>query len=174
MKQRPFKQPEQSMTQPKPRCLILACGNTLRSDDGIGPWLADWAEQRFQANSDIHIISRHQWTPELAEDVAHAESVLFIDCSANSTPGSISLIEVQPATGPSTPATHHIGALELLGLARDLYNSQPRAALLLTVGAGSLELGELFSQPVLDAIPLACKKLEEAITNLLAKNPRAN
>ena len=29
------------------RCLILACGNTLRSDDGVGPWLAEWAEETF-------------------------------------------------------------------------------------------------------------------------------
>jgi hypothetical protein len=44
----------------------------------------------------------------------------------------------------------------------------PRTAQLLTVGAGSIELGETFSQPVLDALPLACAKVEETITRLLA------
>ena len=162
------------MNTSRTRCLILACGNTLRSDDGIGPWLADWAQQRFQSNPQILIISRLQWTPELAEDIAHADTVLFIDCSANSAPGAISVIEVQPPSAPSTPTTHHLGAPELLGLARDSYNSPPRAAFLLTVGAGSLELGEKFSQPVLDAIPPACARLEEEITLLLTKNPHPN
>jgi hydrogenase maturation protease len=162
------------MSTSRTRCLILACGNSLRSDDGIGPWLADWARQRFKPNPEIQIISRHQWTPELAEDIAHAGSVLFLDCSAASAPGTISIIQVQPASAPATLATHHLGAPELLALANELYSSPPRAAFLLTVGAGSLELGETFSQPVLNAIPLACEKLEEAITNLLARNSHAN
>jgi hydrogenase maturation protease len=162
------------MSRPKSRCLILACGNTLRSDDGIGPWLADWTEQRFQGNPDIEVITRHQWTPELAENISSAESVLFIDCSAASKPGSISLTAVEAASASPTLATHHVGAPELLGLAGELYNSLPRAALLLTLGAGSLELGEQFSQPVLDAIPLACAKLEDAVTHLLANHAPNN
>jgi hydrogenase maturation protease len=59
------------------RCLVLACGNTLRGDDGIGPWLADWARHRFSDQAGFRAISRQQWTPELAEDIARAESVLF-------------------------------------------------------------------------------------------------
>jgi hydrogenase maturation protease len=156
---------------PQTRCLILACGNTLRSDDGIGPWLGDWAQERFQGDQAIAIISRHQWTPELAEDVARAESVVFIDCSAASTPGSVSVTAVEASSSTQGLATHQVGASELLGLARDLYQSLPRAAMLLTIGAGSLELGEQFSQPVLDAIPLACAKLEEAVTHLLVNHP---
>jgi Ni,Fe-hydrogenase maturation factor len=38
------------MSPPQVRVLILACGNTLRSDDGVGPWLAEWAEQHFPRN----------------------------------------------------------------------------------------------------------------------------
>jgi Ni,Fe-hydrogenase maturation factor len=39
------------MTPTQARCLILACGNTLRGDDGVGPWLAEWAEKRFREES---------------------------------------------------------------------------------------------------------------------------
>jgi len=60
-------------------------------------------------------------------------------------------------------AMHHQGAPELLALARDLYNSRPAKAALLTIGAGSTELGEEFSKPVLDAIPHACGLLESTI-----------
>jgi len=81
------------MTQNTARCLILACGNTLRSDDGVGPWLAEWAEKRFASEADVHVVSRHQWTPELAEEIAHAESVLFIDCSVDSASGSVALTQ---------------------------------------------------------------------------------
>jgi hydrogenase maturation protease len=151
------------MDQPKARCLILACGNTLRSDDGVGPWLAAWAEHRFSTQPGVRVISRQQWTPELAEDVAHAECVLFIDCSVDSPPGSVNLTPVQPASNTQALATHHQGASELLALARDLFNSQPQNAQLLTIGAGSTELGEAFSPAVTAALPKACRQIEEAV-----------
>ena len=152
---------------PKTRCLILACGNTLRGDDGIGPWLAQWAEERFDGEPGVRVLSRQQWTLELAEEISTAETVLFADCSAADAPGSVSIVEVQPAAVEGL-ATHHQGAPELLGLALKLYDSLPDTALLMTVGAGSMELGEEFSRPVLDAIPLACAKLEETVMQLLA------
>ncbi|MGA2166568.1 MAG: hydrogenase maturation protease [Terracidiphilus sp.] len=155
------------MTLTTARCLILACGNTLRSDDGIGPWLAEWAEDRFRSEAGLRVLARQQWTPELAEEIARAESVLFIDCSVESTPGSVRIIEVQLAVPTPGLATHHLGAPELLALARELYDSLPRKALLLTVGAGSIELGEEFSEPVLDAIPQACSLLERTILQSL-------
>jgi hydrogenase maturation protease len=145
------------------RCLILACGNTLRSDDGVGPCLADWAEQHFSNQPEIRVISRHQWTPDLAEDIAHSESVLFIDCSNESPPGSIRILEVHPSSSAQGLATHHLGVPELLALARELYNSQPRSTFLLTIGAGSTELGEEFSESVKAALPEACRLLQTTV-----------
>jgi hydrogenase maturation protease len=155
------------MTLTKARCLILACGNTLRGDDGIGPWLASWAEDRFGGDAGVRVLASQQWTLELVDEVARAESVLFIDCSADSEPGAVSVTAVEAAADSQGLATHHLGAAELMAVARDLYGSLPREAVLLTVGAGSLELGEEFSQPVMDAIPVACAKVEETLLLLL-------
>ena len=150
------------------RCLILACGNTLRGDDGAGPWLAAWAADRFRAEPAVRILSLQQWTPDLAEDLAAATSVLFIDASAAAAPGSLLLAPIQPAAGYPAPTTHHFGAPELLALACELYASHPRAALLLTVGAASFDLHEGFSAPLQAALPRACRLLEETILRLLA------
>lgn len=155
------------MTQPTPRCLILACGNPLRGDDGVGPWLAEWAEDRLRSESTVRVLAPQQWTPELAEEIAHAASVLFVDCSAESPPGSVAIIEVQASAPARSLATHHLGAPELLALARDLYNSLPRKSLLLTVGAGSTQLGEEFSDAVIAALPGACMLLEDTVLRLL-------
>jgi hydrogenase maturation protease len=156
------------MTQPTLRCLILACGNTLRGDDGVGLWLAEWAEQRFSNQSGVRVIADHQWTPELAEDVARALSVLFIDCSLGSEPGSLHVTSVEPSPGGPEHNTHHLGAAELLALGRELYNSLPRNALQLTIGAGSTEMGESFSPAVTAALPAACKLIEETVLRFLA------
>lgn len=149
------------------RCLVLACGNSLRSDDGIGPWLAQWAEERFLNDARVRVIARQQWTPDLAEDIAAAESVVFVDCSVESTAGFVRIVEVDPFAASQGLATHHMGAPELLALARDLYDSLPSTAMVLTIGAGSTELGEEFSEPVLDAIPRACAALERSVLDRL-------
>jgi hydrogenase maturation protease len=154
------------MTPPKAQCLILACGNTLRGDDGVGLWLAEWAEQRFSDQPRVRVIADHQWTPELAEDVARAQSVLFIDCSLGSEPGSLHLTPVEPVSGSPEHNTHHLGAAELLALGRKLYSSLPHEALQLTIGAGSTELGESFSPAVTAALPAACKLIEDTVLRL--------
>jgi hydrogenase maturation protease len=156
------------MAQPQTRCLILACGNTLRSDDGIGPWLAEWAERRFPSETGVRVLSRQQWTPELAEEAVRAQSVLFIDCSVESAPGSVTLAPVVPAAGAQGLATHHLGAAELLALGRELYDSLPRSAQLLSIGADSTELGEQFSAAVTAALPEACRLIELTICEMLS------
>jgi hydrogenase maturation protease len=159
-----------NMNRTSVRCLILACGNTLRSDDGIGPWLAQWAEEKFGEDPSVRILVHQQWTPDLAEELAHSESAIFIDCSIEATPGSVRIVEVQQAKPTQGLATHHLGASELLALTRELYDSLPRSAVLLTIGAGSIGLGEEFSEPVLDAIPQACALLEDAVARLLTES----
>ena len=156
------------MTAFPARCLILACGNTLRGDDGIGPWLAQWAEERFRDEASVRVVASQQWTLELVDEVARAETVLFIDCSAEAEPGAVGVIEVEAGSAEGV-GTHHLGAPELMAVARDLYGSLPRAAMLLTVGAGSLELGEEFSAAVKAALPEACRMLDETVVRLLAE-----
>lgn len=149
-------------------CLVLACGNTLRSDDGVGPRLADWAEERFQRDSGVRVVSRQQWTPDLAEEIAAVDSVLFVDSSVEAAPGRVSLTPVA-ANGHSTEASsHHLGPSDLLGLTRALYGSMAAHAMVLTVGAASTELGEELSEPVAAALPRARGVLEKAVRNFIS------
>ena len=152
------------------RCLILACGNTLREDDGIGPWLAAWASERFRADDGVKVIASQQWTPELAEDIAHAESVIFIDCAMNAETGSVRWMPVEPGGDEPRLATHQLDASQLLSLSKELYGAIPRTSLLLTIGAGSLELHEGFSEAVQAALPGACAQLESAVQSLLVES----
>lgn len=153
-------------------CLVLACGNTLRSDDGVGPRLAEWAAYRFRDDSNVRVLARQQWTPDLAKDIADAESVLFIDSSAESTAGRVRLTPVElhlnhRSAAATYPSTHHIDPAELLGLTHLLYGSMSAHAMLLTIGAGSTELGETFSDPVEAALPRARGILEKAVLRFL-------
>jgi Ni,Fe-hydrogenase maturation factor len=78
---------------------------------------------------------------------------------------------VEPAAAGQGINTHHQNAAELLALSRDIFNSFPRNAHLLTIGAGSIELGEEFSEMVKTALPVACKMIEETVLWLLSAPP---
>ena len=149
------------------RCLILACGNTLREDDGVGPLLASWAEVQWRDDPRVRVICDHQWTPEMAEEVAAAEAVIFVDCSLDQAPGEMLLRELSSAPLKPGLVTHHLGAAELLRVAEDLYGSQPRRACLLTIGAGSIELGEGLSEALRDALPDAKSLLDRTVRQIL-------
>jgi hydrogenase maturation protease len=149
------------------RCLVLACGNTLRSDDGVGPFLAEWAAERFRDNPDVRVVATQQWTPDLAEKIAEAESVLFVDSSLESIPGRVSLTPVDVQLGNQSVATHRLDASDLLGLTHELYGSRSAHAMLLTVSTGSTELGETFSDRVEVALPRARGILEKAVLRFL-------
>lgn len=149
-------------------CLILACGNSLRGDDGVGLRIAAWAAERFRGDSAVRVIARQQWTPELAKDIAAAQSVLFIDSSVESAPGRVSLIPAAPDDNAMEASSHHLDAPKLLGLARTLYGSTAAHAMVLTIGAGSIELGESLSGPVEAALPRACGMMEKAVRSFVA------
>jgi hydrogenase maturation protease len=155
------------------RCLILACGNTLREDDGVGPFLAQWAEERWRNDARVRVLCDHQWTPEMVEDVAQADSVLFIDCATDCQPGLVRVIAVDPAAETSKLGTHHLEAPQMLALSRQLYGRMPHISLLLTVGAGSLELREGFSEPVEAALPEAQRMLEQSVQRIFGSDHRA-
>jgi hydrogenase maturation protease len=151
----------------KARCLILACGNSLRKDDGVGLRIAEWAEERFQENLDVRVLARQQFTPELAADIAAAESVIFVDSSVELQAGRVDFFPAQLQPSNNDGASHHLDANGLLELAQELYGSRPAHAMLLAVGAGSMELGETLSNEVEAALPRAQGVLEKAALTLL-------
>ena len=141
------------------RCLVLACGNTLRGDDGVGPWLAEWVEENCAADSGVRVLIRQQWTPELAEEISQAASVLFLDCSIESPPGAIRLTAVQPAE-PFPDLRHTILDSGVAGSRARALRFHPRNSMLLTVGAGSTELGESFSESATGGTPKGMRAFE--------------
>lgn len=139
----------------------------------MGLWLSKWAEHRFKQITGVRVISSHQWTPELAKDLAQAEAAIFIDCAMHCEPGLVRISQVAPATDTTKLGTHHLDAAQLLALSQQLYGSMPDSSLLLTVGAGGLELREGFSEAVQMALPECQRLLEDSVRRLLDSDQRA-
>jgi hydrogenase maturation protease len=113
--------------------LVIGYGNELRRDDGVGPHVARavaaWGERGVRA------LAVHQLTPELTEDIAGAEEVVFVDAAAE-----LSFAPVAAAASGAL-TEHACGPAALLALAEALYGRRP-AAWLLTVPARDLDFGE--------------------------------
>jgi hydrogenase maturation protease len=134
-----------------PRVLIIGYGNSLRSDDNVGVQVAQLLARHYQADPDVRVISSHQLMPEMAEDIAASEFVLFLDAATGEPAGRMDAATVSPTPRPASFA-HHLGPALLLAAATDLYGTIPPACLLTMVG-GTFELGERLSPVVAQRLP---------------------
>jgi hydrogenase maturation protease len=139
--------------------LVIGYGNPLRGDDGIGWHIA----QRLTRTTDgekIQILARHQLTPELAEPISRAASVLFIDACLGDAPGRLRYEEVGPAERESGSMTHDASPEALLALAQRLYGRCPPSHVLAVAGV-SFGYSDELSPEVSAALPAALARVQE-------------
>jgi hydrogenase maturation protease len=118
--------------------VVLAIGNTLRGDDGVAGRVADL----LGTHSGVDVRRVHQLTPELAEEIAHAAAVVFVD--ADPEAGEARLDRLVPAPRRSA-FTHAVTPCELVLLAEQLYGFQG-AAYLCHVPAEKFTAGDSLSE----------------------------
>ena len=70
-----------------PKVLIIGYGSPLRGDDNVGCHVAQMLEYHYRDDPEVRVIGSHQLTPEMAEDVAASEFVLFLDAAAGAPAG---------------------------------------------------------------------------------------
>ena len=135
--------------------LVIGYGNELRSDDGVGPKVATAIGAKNL--SGVCAISCHQLTPELAEPISKAGTVVFVDAAIGAS-SEIALRPLAP-TEETQVMTHTADPRSLLALARDVFGRCPNAWWL-TVPAQNLAFGEELS-------PVAERGLARAIEEIL-------
>lgn len=151
--------------------LILGYGNPDREDDGVAWHLLDRLARRLDpegqgmGDESVRVFGRIalqfdlQLMPEMAEQVAKADRVLFIDAHTGSEPDDLTW---QPLTArfQKSPFTHHMTPETLLSIAESLYGGRPEAVLVAIRGyafgfrrglsESTLELAELAEQKIWD------------------------
>src|ERR1017187_7308080 len=89
-----------------PHTLILAYGNPLRGDDGIGPEAGERLRSIIQ-DSDVEIRTMHQLTPELMEPISRAARVLY-GRAAEATMLTVAGAELSLGSGLSPAVAHSL------------------------------------------------------------------
>lgn len=161
-----------AMTAP---ILIVAYGNPLRSDDGVG-WCAADALSRIFSRSEAEILCFHQLGPELAETVSRFRHVIFVDAATTSpgcAPGEIRIEPIQMPdkdAGSQTRFAHHLTPATVMGLARTLFGANVQAHLA-TVTGQNFDHGEGLSPAVSSALPNLVSKIESLVRSASAAGP---
>lgn len=99
--------------------ILIAVGNTLRRDDGV----AHRVLELLEPPAGVVTLACHQLTPELAEEIAPADTVIIID--ADVAPGEPRLEKVEEH--PDNPLTHVVRPAELVELSRRLFSFRGNA-----------------------------------------------
>src|ERR1700723_1628969 len=97
--------------------VVLACGNTVRGDDGVAWTIGSEIEQSIVRGSsqyaDVEVILTHQLLPEHAEPLSKTNLAIFVDCSAVADPGVVSTIQVRQAECLPSIFTHQLDPASL-------------------------------------------------------------
>ena len=103
---------------------MIGYGNELRGDDAIGPRVANEAAGWKMAG--VRTMTCHQLTPELADPIAAAARVIFVD-AVGAFSKEVSIGEIAPAAPSSGVMTHVVDPQILLRLAMEVYGRCPKA-----------------------------------------------
>jgi len=106
--------------------LLIAWGNPGRRDDAVALVVAEHVATARNLPPGGKVITRHQLGPELAEDIALADLVVFVDAHLRTDWPDLVVRPLAPAE-QFVGDPHRIGHSELLTLARTLYGRAARA-----------------------------------------------
>ena len=141
--------------------LVIGYGNPLRADDGLG-WVV---AQRLRAVLDgddcgggVVVLAEHQLTPELAEPIARAQLVIFVDARAGDRPGRIDARLVTPDRDHAPAFSHDVDPSALVQMARHLYGGCP-SAIVISVDGADFGYGAQLSPIVEAAIPEVMRRI---------------
>jgi len=140
--------------------LVIGIGNPLRGDDGVGALLAEQTAVSTAAEpgGSVAVRSVQQLTPDLAEELAAVDAVLFIDADSAAESAGPRLKDLQPAGGSGD--SHRLEPAALLAVCQVLYRRAPEAQLLL-VPATAFEHGTALSTGLRAALPVARQLLHQ-------------
>lgn len=144
--------------------VVLAIGNTLRGDDGVAAHVADL----LGACAGVDVRRVHQLTPELAEEVARARAVIFVDADPHVAAARVERLTPAPR---SATLTHSVTPGELVMLAERLYGFQG-TGYLCHVPAENFGAGESLSEVAEAGARVAAECLRRLLAEVRENDPR--
>jgi hydrogenase maturation protease len=142
------------------KVLVIGIGNPLRSDDGVGPYIADCIEAK--GLSGVKVWVTQQLNIEDLERMLEFNRVILADASLEGP-----LLDFHPvvkSAGSQLSSSHHLSAEMFVNLASSIYNKELHMHLCSLKG-NNFEVGDKISPNVLqraqEAVELICCSLSQ-------------
>ena len=136
-------------------CVVLGLGNTLHSDDGIGPQAVERLRNDPRVPEDVALIEGGTLGLELLTYIWDCSYLLVLDAvDVGQPPGTLVRMSSQELqTLPGKGSVHQLGVADLLVALRVLANRTPEVVLL-GVQPASIEWGTELSPAVAAVLPV--------------------
>ncbi|MGA7892503.1 MAG: HyaD/HybD family hydrogenase maturation endopeptidase [Candidatus Sulfotelmatobacter sp.] len=150
-------------------CVVLGLGNTLHSDDGIGPQAIERLKNDSRVPEDVTLIEGGTLGLELLTYIGDCSDLLVLDAvDVGQPPGTLVRMSSQELqTLPGKGSVHQLGLADLLVALRVLASRTPEVVLL-GVQPASVEWGTELSPAVAAALPA----LADAAIAEVCRRPR--
>lgn len=150
--------------------LIIGFGNVYRRDDGVGYATLNAVRERLgrpplevdddgfdDLGHEVDTILLHQLVPELAENVAPYDRVIFVDAHVGHVPDLIYEEELDVCYRSAT-VTHTLHPCSVLALCEQLHGHAPQG-ILLSIRGYDYEFGEGLSDETAALVPQAADRI---------------
>ena len=140
--------------------LVIGIGNTLRCDDGIGPYVAECIEAK--ALNGVKVWVSQQLQVEDLERMLEFSRIFLVDASIAGPP--LDFRPIQKFAGQILSSSHHLSAETFVNLASSIYHKDLNMHLC-SIRGGCFDTGDKLSAPVLEraqeAVGLICSSIKK-------------
>ena len=105
---------------------IIGYGNPQRRDDGIGSYIVNRLQPLFKHRKDVHLLVLHQLEPDMIDTLKSADTLIFVDATADAVTDGHSWVEVKPEQNTMPFLVHQVAPAFILGLLQCLYHRRPK------------------------------------------------
>lgn len=155
--------------------LVLAVGNKLLSDEGVGLHVLEALQQNYPESETISYLDGGTLSFTLAGAVADADHLIVIDAAQlKSKPGTVDCMlneAMDQFLGSCKRSVHEIGLLDLLDISR-LTESLPKKRALIGIQPDRIDWGNTLTEPVQKAVPVAMQCVVELLEQWKGMNDR--
>ncbi len=146
--------------------LVLGVGNTILTDEGVGPWVVERLRALNPEAPGIHWMDGGTLSFSIAAFVEDAEHLIVVDATElRADPGTVKVFEdedMDRMLGGHGRSIHEVGLMDLMNMAR-LTERLPRRRALVGIQPEIVDWGTAPTAAVGAAMPVAARAVAELI-----------
>lgn len=146
--------------------VVLAIGNVLLTDDGVGAKVLDRLQRSRSLPADTRVVDGGTLGFSLAGELDDCDGLIVVDASHMSeTPGTVRCFDgdaMDEQLQRSGRSVHEVGLSDLLDMVR-LTGQLPPHRVLIGIEPAKVEWGEILSPEVAMAVPVAAGMVGELL-----------